>query len=149
MAGVVKTDLDSIIQREIGSIGNVLQKGKTLFGISDRIQRDFWVGPSSAFPIVALFLEGGIFFLDPGRIQNHDGKHLFGWHGQEDVSIKSFLDKLGNEPGVVKVNMGEKEIVDLVRRNRKSLPVPVGIVPLLKQPAIDQDLQSAGIQKVA
>jgi hypothetical protein len=50
---------------------------------------------------------------------------------------------------VVKVNMSEKETVDLVRRNREALPVPVGIVPLLKQPAIDQDLQSAGIQKVA
>jgi hypothetical protein len=36
--------------------------------------------------------------------------------------------------------MGQEKIVDLVRRDRESIPVPVGIVPLLKQPTIDQDL---------
>jgi hypothetical protein len=101
MPGIVKTDLDSIIQRERRSISNVLQKRETLFGISDRVQRDFWIGSSSAFPIMTLFLEGSIFFLDPSRIQDHDRKNLFGWRGQEDISCKSFLDKLGNKPAMV------------------------------------------------
>jgi hypothetical protein len=47
------------------------------------------------------------------------------------------------------MNMGEKEIMDLAWRNREGLPVSVGIVPFLKQSAIDKNLHSASIQKVA
>jgi hypothetical protein len=50
---------------------------------------------------------------------------------------------------MVQVNMSEEEIMDLVWRNWESLPVSVEIVPLLKQSAIDKDLHSTGIQKVA
>jgi hypothetical protein len=149
VAGIVETDLDSVIQRKMVFIGNILQKGKTLLGILDCIQRYFGVGSFSAFLIMASFLVGGIFFLDSGRIQNHDRKHLFGRRGQEDISGKSFPDKLGDKPGMVQVNMSEEEIMDLVWRNWESLPVSVEIVPLLKQAAIDKDLHSTGIQKVA
>jgi hypothetical protein len=62
---------------------------------------------------------------------------------------KPFLDKLRNTPGVIQVNVGEKEIMDLVRRNGECLPVSVGIVPFLKQSTINKDLHSATIQKVA
>jgi hypothetical protein len=47
------------------------------------------------------------------------------------------------------MNMGEKKMLNLVWRNRKILPVSVGIVPLLKQSAINKDLHSPSIQKVA
>jgi len=45
--------------------------------------------------------------------------------------------------------MSEEEVLDLVWRNGEALPVSVGIVTLLKQSAIDKNLHSAGIQKVA
>ena len=45
--------------------------------------------------------------------------------------------------------MGEKEILDLVRRDGEDLPVSVRIVPFLEQPTIDKDLHSANFQKVA
>jgi len=47
------------------------------------------------------------------------------------------------------VNMSEEETMDLVWRNGEGLPVSVGIVPFLKQPAVDEDLHSARIQKIA
>jgi hypothetical protein len=98
---------------------------------------------------MAFFLEGDIFFLHSGRIQNHDRKQLFRCRGQQDISGKPFLDKLGNKSRVVQVNMGEKEILDLIRRKGEALPVSVGKIPFLKQSAIDKNLHSASIQKVA
>jgi hypothetical protein len=69
--------------------------------------------------------------------------------GQQDISGKPFLNKLRNKPAVVYVNMGKDEILNLIWRNREAPPVSVGIVTFLKQPAIDKDLQSTDIQKVA
>jgi hypothetical protein len=45
--------------------------------------------------------------------------------------------------------VGKEEVLDLVRGDGKFFPVPVGIVPLLKQTTIDENLQSADVQKVA
>jgi hypothetical protein len=45
--------------------------------------------------------------------------------------------------------MSEEEIIDLVWGNWEFVPVSVRIVPLLKQSAIDKDLHSTRIQKVA
>jgi len=149
VAGIVETDLDLVIQRERFFIVNILQEGETLLGILDSIQWDFKVGSPSAFLVMAFFLESSIFFLHSSRIQNHDRKQRFGCGGQQDVSGKPFLNELGDQPGVVQVDMGEKDIVDLVWRNGEGFPVSGGIVPLLKQSAIDKDLHSASIQKVA
>jgi len=45
--------------------------------------------------------------------------------------------------------MGEKEITNLVWRNGEALPVSVETVAFLKQSAIDKNLHSTSIQKVA
>ena len=71
------------------------------------------------------------------------------WGANGDISSKPFLDKLRNEPRVVQVNVGEEETMDLVWRNGEGLPVSVGIVLFLKQSAVDEDLHSARIQKIA
>jgi hypothetical protein len=149
VASIVETDLDSIIQRQKFFIGNILQEGKTLLGILDRVQRYFRVETPAAFLLMALFLEGSIFFLHPSRIQDHYRKQLLRCRRQQDISSKPFLDELRDEPRVVQVNVGEEETMDLVWRNGESLPVSVGIVPFLKQPAVDKDLHSARIQKIA
>jgi hypothetical protein len=87
--------------------------------------------------------------LHSGRIQDYYWKQHFGCGGQEYISGKPFLDKLGNKPAVVQVNMGKEEMLYLVWRNGESLPVSVRVVPFLKQSAIDKDFHSASIQKVA
>jgi hypothetical protein len=149
VASIVETDLDSIIQRQKFFIRNILQEGKTLLGILNRIQRYFRVETPTAFLLMAFFLEGSIFFLHPSRIQNHYRKQLLRCRCQQNISSKPFLDKLRDEPRVVQVNMSEEETMDLVWRNGEGLPVSVGIVPFLKQPAVDEDLHSARIQKIA
>ncbi len=63
--------------------------------------------------------------------------------------MKPFFDKLRNKSTVVLVNVGEEEILDLVWRNREGLPVSVGIIPFLEQTAINEDLYTSSIQKVA
>jgi hypothetical protein len=45
--------------------------------------------------------------------------------------------------------VGEEETIDLVWRNGEGLPVSVGIITFLKQSAVDENLHSARIQKVA
>jgi len=45
--------------------------------------------------------------------------------------------------------MGEQKMLDLVWRNGKGLPVSMGIIPFLKHSAIDKNLHSIGIKKVA
>jgi hypothetical protein len=47
------------------------------------------------------------------------------------------------------MNMGEEDIVDLLWRDRKALPVSVGKGPLLEQSAIDEDFDSLAVQKIA
>jgi hypothetical protein len=47
------------------------------------------------------------------------------------------------------MNMGKEEILDLVWRDREGLPVSVGIIPFLEQTAINEDLYTSSIQKVA
>jgi hypothetical protein len=63
--------------------------------------------------------------------------------------MESFLDKFGNEPAVVQVNVCEENMINLVWRNWEGFPVSVGIVPFLKQSAIDKNLQFANVQEVA
>ena len=81
---------------------------------------------------MASFLESSIFFLNSSRIQNHYREQFFRCRGKEYVSGKPFLDKLRNKSGVVLVNMGEEDVLDLVWGNREGLPVSVGIVSFLE-----------------
>jgi hypothetical protein len=63
--------------------------------------------------------------LHSGRIQDHDREKRFGCRGHQDASRETFLDKFGDEPAVVEVDVGEEEVIYSVWREGESLPVSV------------------------
>jgi hypothetical protein len=66
-----------------------------------------------------------------------------------NFAMEAFLRKLRYQAAMVQVGMGQQNGIYRVRGNRKFVPVPVPQVPFLVKPAVNKDIETVYLQKVA
>ena len=77
-------------------------------------------------------------FLDVGAVTEHDPTELKGSLGANDLALKPFLDRTGDQPGMVNMGMGQQDVLERLG------PIPpqgnisfFNLFPTLKHPAIN------------
>ena len=70
------------------------------------------------------------------------------WVGTDDFTFKAILDQFRHPSDVIDMGMGEKQVVDPVRRNRPVFDTYARIVAL-GQAAVHHDIQTVRLKQVA
>jgi hypothetical protein len=104
---------------------------------------------STAFFLMTLFLQGGVLFLDLGRVEEHDGEEVGAGRCRQDSVPESLANELGEKAGMVEMDMGEEDEIERSRRDGKGCPVPFEIGPLLEQAAVDEQPKTGRLDKIA
>lgn len=123
---------------ELLEIGNGAEPSAGFFGFLDGVKRLVRVGGFSPFAGVSFFLEGDIFFLEFGRIQQDEPGDFGGRLRSEDGPLKTVLDEFRKEAAMVKMGVRQKNRVQLGGGNEKRLEITIAEFPFLEETAIHQ-----------
>jgi hypothetical protein len=90
---------------------------------------------------------GGIFFLNFGRVREHDVEQIARGRSAEDRSVETLPGQGGQVAAVVDMGMAEDDGVDLVgMEGEVSIPLPRLLAASLVQPTIQQDFVISDFQ---
>jgi hypothetical protein len=145
----MERDRNAIIEGRGRIVSDLLDEGQGALNVLDGIERNLFMRTPTAFLLMALFLKGGIFLLDPGGIHKDDRQQVGRGGGCQDRALKSLADEPGDKAAVVEVGMGQKQEVYFIRRDWKGIPVPSEEGTFLKEAAIHENIQSLDLQGVA
>jgi hypothetical protein len=98
MAGLAEPGRDALFQGDPLFIGHALDPPVDSLGLGDRIERDFGMPGPAAFFLMALLLQGGVLFLELGRIEEDDGEKVGAGRSGQDVFPEALANELGRRP---------------------------------------------------
>jgi len=104
---------------------------------------------STSFFLMTLFLQGGVFFLDLGGVEEHDREEVGAGRRRQDLVPESLADELGEKAGMVEMNMGEEDKIERSRRDAEGRPIPLQVISLLIEAAIDKQPEAGRLDEIA
>jgi hypothetical protein len=104
---------------------------------------------STALFLMALFLLSGVLFLDLSRVEEYDREEVGAGRRGEDLVPETLANELGEEAGMVEMDVGEEDEIERSWGDGKGRPIPFEIGSLLEQTAVDEQPEAGRLDKIA
>ena len=142
-------NLDQLVNPDRFSVFYRGKQGNRRPGIIHRVERYFRERTLSSLPLVASLFEGGVFFLQVGRIEKYYLADFGGCFRAVYFTFETLSHQLGYQAAVVKVRMSQQNRIYRAGRNRERRPVPAGQISFLVQSAVHQNPGMVYLQQIA